>query len=203
MNEAALQFWTGTGGNDYIDRNGIDAVNLRRRSELWNAVFDHIVHPHSVLEVGANIGANIAALRALLPPVVLDAVEPNRKAFDVLNRSGVADDLWNTSADNLSDITSGCYDVALTCGVLIHIEPERLLESCKEIHRVSRRYIVCAEYFSDQPVRIDYRGNYIWKRDWGQFYLDNFKDLRPIACGFAWRGLTGLDNLTWWVLEKC
>lgn len=199
----ALEFWTGKGGNDYVDRNTMDAINLSRRAKMWSQIFENIASPYSVLEVGANIGINLVAIKRILPPVVhCAAVEPNSKAADLLLRLGVANEVWTNSADDLY-IADNRFDVVFTSGVLIHIEPSQLLKSCKEIHRVSKRYVICAEYFSDQPIEIEYRGSFIWKRDWGQFWLDNFEDLRPINCGFAWRGLTGLDNITWWVFEKC
>jgi hypothetical protein len=40
----------------------------------------------------------------------------------------------------------------------------------------------------------------LWTRDFGQYYMD--LGLKPVACGFAWKPLTGLDNVTWWVLRK-
>ena len=71
-------------------------------------------------------------------------------------------------------------------------------------HRVARRYIVCVEYFSDQPETIPYRGHseVLFKRDFGSLWLDCFPDLRVLDYGFFWKRLTGLDNLTWWLFEK-
>ena len=101
-------------------------------------------------------------------------------------------------------LPDGKVDLAFTSGVLIHIHPSKLLASCREVHRVTRQYLVCIEYFSDKDEEILYRGHAeaLFKRDFGGFYLDNFSDLRVLDYGFAWKRLTGLDNLTWWLFEK-
>ena len=95
-------------------------------------------------------------------------------------------------------------DFAFTSGVLIHIHPDDLLAACRDIHRVTRRYIGCLEYFSAEPEEVRYRDRdgLLFKRDFGGFWLDNFPDLRTLEYGFAWKRLTGLDNVTWWLFEK-
>ena len=95
-------------------------------------------------------------------------------------------------------------DLAFTCGVLIHIAPDKLLASMKEIHRVSRRHIICGEYFSPKEEVVPYRGidDALWRRDYGSLWLDNFSDLHCIGTMFAWKRQTPFDNLVFWVFEK-
>ena len=59
--------------------------------------------------------------------------------------------------------------MAFTSGVLIHIEPERLGATMDEIHRVSSKYILCAEYFSPRAETLRYRGQegLLFKNDFG------------------------------------
>ena len=73
-----------------------------------------------------------------------------------------------------------------------------------ELYRVSRKYIVLAEYFSVEPEERVYRGQsgLLFKRDFGGFFLDRFPDLTLVDYGFFWRRATGLDDLTWWALRK-
>jgi hypothetical protein len=87
---------------------------------------------------------------------------------------------------------------------LIHVPPDKILASMKEIHRCSKRWIVCAEYFAPEERELPYRGqrNALWLRDYGSLWLDNFPDLTCIATFFAWKRMTGLDNLTFWLFEK-
>ena len=73
----------------------------------------------------------------------------------------------------------------------------------REIHRVSRRYIACVEYFADSPEEVTYRGESgrMWRRDYGSAYMDLFS-LKLLGNGFFWKREGYPDNLTWWLFEK-
>ncbi len=193
------EFWTGSTGLDYAARNAIEQKQIDARVDMWNELLCHMHDPKTILEVGANIGQNLVAL-SKTTQATLYATEPNAEARDQLIdiTQNVTDD-W---ADNLSH-KSGSMNLVFTSGVLIHIPPEKLLQSCAEMFRVSKRYIVSIEYFSADPEMKTYRGeeNKMWKRDFGKFWLDNFQ-LKPLTCNFFWKETTGLDNLTAWAFEK-
>lgn len=201
-----LRFWRGEFGDAYTDRNASHAGHLRARVAMWAPIMACLVGapPASILEVGANVGNNLRALRQLSGAEFF-ALEPNAKARQKLVDDGVvpATNVRDGFAASI-DLPAGAVDLAFTSGVLIHIHPDDLLASCREIHRVARRYVVCIEYFSDRAEEINYRGHAerLFKRDFGGFWLDNFADLKVVNYGFAWKRLTGLDNLTWWVFEK-
>jgi pseudaminic acid biosynthesis-associated methylase len=201
-----VAFWRGEFGDAYIERSTAGPANLRLLVAHWARILDCMAGspPRSILEVGSNVGNNLHALRALTD-AELFAVEPNRKAREKLVRDGVvpAANVRDGVAASI-DLPAGAVDLAFTSGVLIHVHPDELAASCREIHRVSARYIVCNEYFSDKPEAILYRGNaeHLFKRDFGAFWLDGFPGLRLLGYGFAWRRATGLDNLTWWAFEK-
>jgi pseudaminic acid biosynthesis-associated methylase len=200
------EFWRGEFGNAYTDRNLASSDQMQARLHLWSEILSHTISapPESFLEVGANLGTNLRALRLLTAARCL-AVEPNDKAREILARDGVlkAEDMRGGIASQI-DFPDGAADFAFTSGVLIHIHPDHLAASLKEIHRCSRRWIGCIEYFSDKPEMIPYRGHddRLFKRDFGGLWLDSFPDLRVVAYGFAWKRVTGLDNLTWWLFEK-
>jgi pseudaminic acid biosynthesis-associated methylase len=200
------EFWRGEFGNAYTDRNLASSDQMQARLQLWSEILSHTISapPESFLEVGANLGTNLRALRLLTGARCL-AVEPNDKAREILVRDGVlkAEDLRGGIASQI-DFPDSAADFAFTSGVLIHIHPDHLAASLKEIHRCSRRWIGCIEYFSDKPEMIPYRGHddRLFKRDFGGLWLDSFPDLRVVAYGFAWKRVTGLDNLTWWLFEK-
>ena len=198
--------WRSEFGDAYTERNTGSPENISARIALWGRVFKTLVGapPSSILEVGANLGINLKALEQLTS-AELFAVEPNALARAKLMKNQVL------PANNISDCLAHdlrfpdeSVDLVFTSGVLIHIHPDNLLSSCSEIHRVTRRYIVCIEYFSDKPEEITYRGydELLFKRDFGSFWLDNFPDLETKDYGFAWKRVTGLDNPTWWVFEK-
>jgi pseudaminic acid biosynthesis-associated methylase len=201
-----LKFWRGDFGNAYTDRNTSEAAHLRARVAMWAPIMASLTGapPRSILEVGANIGNNLRALRQLTDAEFF-AVEPNEKARGVLVDEGVvpAANVRDGIAAAI-DLADGVADLAFTSGVLIHIHPDDLEASCREIHRVAARYIVCIEYFSDTPEEISYRGHdeRLFKRDFGGYWLDLFPRMKTVNYGFAWKRLTGLDNLTWWVFRK-
>jgi len=201
-----VEFWKGEFGDFYTDRNVASSEQKHARIALWSEILAHTISvpPSTILEIGANLGINLRALR-LLSSARLYAVEPNEKARAILVRDGVVapTDARAGSASNV-DLPDGVADLAFTSGVLIHIAPDDLPASLKEIHRCSKRWIACIEYFSDKPEMIPYRGHdeRLFKRDFGALWLDSFSDLRIVHYGFAWKRVTGLDNLTWWLFEK-
>jgi len=201
-----VEFWRSVFGDAYSDRNTACAEQLRSRVALWSQILAHtiVAPPASILEVGANLGINLQALRALTHARFF-AVEPNDRAREMLVRDhvvAVADVRGGTAAS--IDFPDGVAELAFTSGVLIHIHPDHLLASMKEIHRCAARWIACIEYFSDRAEMIPYRGHddRLFKRDFGGFWLDSFPNLQVVAYGFAWKRVTGLDNLTWWLFEK-
>lgn len=214
MQRAPLEDWQGEFGDGYTARNLPDEAAIRARTELWRQILWQILRnergelPGMILEVGANVGQNLMALRRLVGPrPSLSGVEPNPKARELLQEAGFPATL--ATADNLPFVP-GAFDLVFTSGVLVHISPtgqnhlqSPLRAACREIVRVSKRWVVAIEYFSAQPREIIYRERrgLLWARDFGQYYMDEF-GLEPVACGFAWKALTGLDNLTWWLLKK-
>jgi len=200
------EFWRGEFGDSYSDRNDPGTEKIHARRSLWTQILRSTngAPARSILEVGANIGINFRAL-GQLTSAEFHAVEPNQHAREVLIGDGIvpAANVYDGLAKSIP-LPDVAVDMAFTSGVLIHIEPDDLLPSCQEIHRVSGRYVICVEYYSDKEESISYRGhkNVLFKRDFGGFWLDNFPDLRVLDYGFAWKRMTGLDNLTWWVFEK-
>lgn len=201
-----VKFWRGEFGDTYVDRNSTTHEPMGARLNLWVRIFAYMADdmPKSVLEVGPNIGLNLRAMKMLCEADYY-AVEPNAKARQVL----IAENILPES--NLQDGFAGDFivpktpvDLAFTSGVLIHIHHDDLLEACTNIYKASGKYIVCYEYFSDQPETIEYRGHgdKLFKRDYGSFWLENFPDLKCLGYGFEWKHMTGMDNATWWVFEK-
>jgi pseudaminic acid biosynthesis-associated methylase len=201
----ALAYWRGPAGDAYAERNPVTSEAIEARRKLWCEITNHMLpdHPRSVLEVGANVGLHLRGLKAHLHVgVKYVAVEPNIAASLVLVTDGVVDK--RNCLRDIEDMVER-VDLVYTAGCLIHINPDDLLDFCRDIHDAANRWIVAIEYFSKKPEEIEYRGEMgrLWKRDWGSFYLDNFPDLHPIACGFAWHvTCPTIDDCTWWLLEK-
>ncbi|MBF0589252.1 MAG: methyltransferase domain-containing protein [Magnetococcales bacterium] len=201
-----IRFWRGEFGQHYMGRNAPDPERLRALTRFWGRILRRVegAPPERILEVGSNVGNNLRALRQVCG-AELFALEPNQGARERLASDGVVDSehIMNGHAGAI-EMDDGAVDLAFTSGVMIHIHPDHLGQACREIHRVTRRYVACIEYFSVEPEQIRYRGheNVLFKRDFGGFWMDQHPDLQLIDYGFAWKRVTGLDNVTWWLFEK-
>lgn len=217
----SIDQWRGELGDNYHLANSIDTDDIENRQNMWFKIFDCMDHweapPRTILDVGAGNGANILAIQAMYDQVndsIKDkikprfyAVEPNEKARE--NLGGLlGPDIFDIYDGTIHELpyTNQFADLVLTYGVLIHVDPRRdeLVRAIKEVHRVSKKYIVCCEYFNPefQEIKGWRASEAIWKGDYGSLYLDTFDDLRLLGWGFEWKKYTGLDNVTWWLFEK-
>jgi len=201
-----LDFWRGDFGNAYLQRNLADDKTLQETTKVWARMLQPLAGfpPSSILEVGTNLGINLRALRRITDARLI-ALEPNARAREILSIDNVVEDtdIHDGMASSIP-LKDGSVDLVFTSGVLIHISPDDLLASLTEMHRVSGKYILCAEYFSDTPDEISYRdqSGLLFRRDFGDYWMSNFPDLKLIDYGFFWKRVTKLDNLNWWVFEK-
>lgn len=204
-NKKQVNFWTGNTGNQYIERNQSSDQNKKNRLDFWKNIFSKLTLNKNakIFEVGANIGLNLSAIK-LFRDDEMFAIEPNSLACEEIRKNKILDEdhILQTTANKIG-FADNKFDLVFTCGVLIHIHPDDLLHAMKEIIRVSKKYIVCAEYFSDKDEEIEYHGQsgLLFKKDFGSFYLDNFQNLKLVDYGFSWKRVTGMDNLTWWIFE--
>jgi len=199
-----LDTWRGAFGDAYVDRNQADSATMAARVRMWSRMLERAAPIEPILEVGCNIGLNLRALRRL-GQHDLTAVEPNAKARETLVRDGVmpADRIHDGFGSSLP-FADGAFDLVFTSGVLIHVPPSELEATARQIIRTSRRYVLCAEYFSVEPTEKRYRGEegLLFTRDFGGFYMDLEPRLKLVDYGFFWRRATGLDDLTWQLFEK-
>lgn len=199
-----IEFWKSGFGDRYSRRNPITPEIWRRLARDWGRMLTATCPPPtSALEVGCNIGRNLVALRPFIPE--MHGVEPNAEACRLAQenpdltgvniREGMGSDLPFADAS---------IDLVFTSGVLIHVAPEHLGSVTDEIVRVARHYILAIEYFSHEPVSIPYRGHegFLFKRDFGGFYLDRYPYLRVVDYGFLWQRFDSSDNSNWWLFAK-
>jgi spore coat polysaccharide biosynthesis protein SpsF len=201
----ALDAWSGEFGDRYTERNPASGDAVRGRVRIWSQVLGKLLpQPMSALEVGPNLGLNLRALPQVAA-MELWAIEPNASARKRLVDDGVlpAERLMEGFGHSIP-MADGSVDLAFTTGVLIHVDPSLLESTMREIHRVSRRYIFCSEYFAPKPETIVYRGesDLLFKNDFGSLYLDQFPDLELVDYGFFWRRTTVMDDSTWWLFRK-
>ena len=195
-------FWQGEFGDGYTRRND-DARTVAANTRLFAQVLARTENVTSVLELGANIGMNLRAVRALLPDATLDAVEINSSAATALRDWG---EVTVHEGSLLTVELEGSWDLTLCKGVLIHLAPEQLELAYDVLHERSSRYICVAEYFNPSPVEIPYREHRdrLFKRDFAGEMLQRHPGLRLVDYGFIYHGDPNfaLDDITWFLMER-
>lgn len=194
-------FWAGGFGKDYTERNQgaqLHAGNLA----FFSKIVERVRGVKSVLELGANRGMNLQALRTLIPDSDLAGIEINPEAAQILETSGFKayrGSILDFQLDEQRDLT-------FTKGVLIHINPDALPKVYDLLHAAAKRYVLVAEYYNPAPVEISYRGHTgkLFKRDFAGELMERHKDLRLVEYGFLYRRdpVFPQDDITWFLMEK-
>lgn len=196
------RFWAGDFGNEYVDRSQ-GAHLIASRTAMWSRILRSCSSIGSVTEFGANIGLNLRALRSLLPEAELTGVEINAKAAQILSSEGTIKVLEGSLFDTAPSTPA---DLAFTCGVLIHINPDRLRIAYDQLARGSRRYVVVSEYYNPVPTEVVYRGHSerLYKRDFAGEFLDAHPDFELRDYGFVYHRDPHFpaDDFTWFLLER-
>ncbi|MCX6762609.1 MAG: pseudaminic acid biosynthesis-associated methylase [Candidatus Moranbacteria bacterium] len=197
------KFWAGEFGDKYIGRNN-DLQMLSSSTVLFSKILKRTSQIKSILEFGANIGVNLAALRRLLPNAETSGVEINKEAVKGLKKNVKKGKVYHQSI--LDFKVDYQRDLVFTKGVLIHLNPTTLPDVYKKMYKASKRYILVAEYYNPTPIEISYRGNegFLFKRDFAGELLETFKDLKLVDYGFAYRRDNNFpdDDISWFLLEK-
>jgi spore coat polysaccharide biosynthesis protein SpsF len=194
-------FWQGSFGDEYLRRNEGPALVAQKTAHLARALA-HAAPIQSVLEFGCNTGLNLLALRQLLPEAELHGVEINRSAASIARERGFSVE----DGSILGYAAERSYDLVLSSGLLIHIEPEQLPEAYRAIHAACGHYLCLREYYNPTPVEVPYRGhrNRLFKRDWAGELLDGFPSLTLLDYGFHYHRDPQFpaDDVTWFLLER-
>jgi pseudaminic acid biosynthesis-associated methylase len=197
---ARTEFWRGDFGNEYQQRSPGD---VRANYNFFQRALRLVLMmrgPASVCELGAGTGANLRALRSLVPSSDMAAVEVNDVAVQHL-----PEDVEVFHQSLLDWMPPRQWELAFTKGVLIHVAPEDLPNAYEALWAASSRFILVAEYYNPVPTGIDYRGHEgrLWKRDFASDMVKRF-NLEVIDYGFAWHADPHMkqDDLTWFLMEK-
>lgn len=194
--------WTGAFGDDYVDRNRGEAM-CDANEALFARILKNTDGVKSVLELGANIGMNLIALKRLLPDASFSGVEINAKAAAGLRSLGYV----TVHESSLLDFTpKDVYDFVLFKGVLIHLAPDKLTQAYDAAYASCGRWLCVAEYYNPTPAEVPYRGKTqaLFKRDFAGEILDRYSDLKLVDYGFVYHRdpKHPLDDITWFLLEK-
>lgn len=157
------------------------------------------------LECGCNVGRNIEQIKLALPEAKPSIIEISEPAFKFVTARHDFKHAYNGPILD-SNFEKVSFDLVFTMGVLIHINPDQLVEHMKIMYEYSRKYILIGEYFNRTPTTIEYQGekDKLFKRDFGKLFLENF-EVKLLDYGFLWGHVydtAGFDDITWWLFEK-
>ena len=163
--------WNGDFGIRYTTRNKIIPEKL---VPFFKRILKEI-EVKKILEVGCNRGHNLISLTYcgeydlygidINPYSIVLARDNKEISFDVGN---IFDILYKNNF----------FDLVMTIGVLIHIDPNDLKNAITELLRVSKKYFLMIEYNYDFEdfEKIPYRNNVgLWRGNFKKVVLDNFK----------------------------
>ena len=189
--------WDGNFGIRYTIRNKISPFKLIRffRKILKN------LNINKILEVGCNRGHNLIAI-SYCGEYDLYGIDVN--PYSILLARENRD--INFTVGNLFDILykDNYFDLVITFGVLIHINPAELKKALKEILRVSNKYFLMIEYNYDfdEFEKVEYRENVgLWRGNFKKFVFDNF-NVKLILEGETVKGDGIGDKAGYFLFEK-
>ncbi len=188
--------WKGKFGVNYSIRNKRIKKNFLRK------IIDKKIKIKSVFEFGTNIGNNLDIIKSINKNTLTSGVEINQFASEIARKKGHK--IINKSIFELENAKKK-FDLTMTIGVLIHVNPHQLKFIYKKLFEYSKKYILICEYFNDKPVTIKYRGkfNLLFKRDFAKEIKDKY-NLKIVDYGFVWSEDKNynMDNYNWFLLKK-
>lgn len=196
-------FWAGEFGSNYIERN-IGRDSLASNLSFFSHTLKSAKKIESCLELGANVGMNLQALKLLFPDLHQYGVEINPCAAEKLAKFVGNENVFRGSILEFS--SADIFELVLIKGVLIHINPEMLGAVYQKLYDYTKKYILICEYYNPTPVQVNYRGHdeKLFKRDFAGEMLDSFKDLSLLDYGFVYHRDPTFpqDDITWFLLHK-
>ncbi len=197
------RLFQGDFGKDYTDRN--DATDPQKPRFFHSLFRRHGME--RVLECGCNLGLNLSATieagASDGKPIEVYGVDIQRAAIE---RAWATRGGGNFLVGSILDLPfrDAWFDLAFTCGVLIHVPSSGLGQVMSEMVRVSRRFVLSAEYHDDlDEVAVPWRGHEaaLWRRNYKKLWLERFPTLTLVEEGYEGPE-KGFDRVTWQLFRK-
>lgn len=191
------ELWAGDFGDAYISRNSAAAEG---RAPQWESILNRCP-AQRVLEVGCNIGANLAHIA---PRTEAWGVDINPRAIRALTATVPVAGAGIASGRSLP-FRDSWFDLTFTAGVLIHQSPDALPLVMAELVRCSSKWVLAAEYMVEsggEEEEVSYRGQdgALYRRDYGKLYLARFPELSLVDSWFT--NDATWDRTTFWLFRK-
>ena len=186
------RLYAGRAGDDWGVRNRFAGAH---RGPFWRRLVAR-TGARTLLEVGCNSGAN---LRHLPPAVRGVGVDVNITALHLLRARTAAAPVVASAA--ALPFAAATFDLVLTAGLLMHIPAAAFAAVVQELARVSRTWLLLAEYDDTTEREIPWHGcagatAALWARPFGLLAWQACPALQPVARGQLGR-VDGFDDLTW------
>lgn len=196
------KFWSSDFGNSYTKRTHEKRKYFTTRIKMWSEILLNTSDIKSVFEIGSNTGINMDVINFLMNKKIdTNGIEINKKAFTLAKKN-------KHKVKNISVLDykpKKKFDMSISCGVMIHINPDYLNKVYDVLYNSSKKYILISEYFNTNPVSIDYNGfsNKLFKRDFAKEIKKKY-NLKLIDYKFMWSqdNLYPCDDTTWFLFEK-
>lgn len=180
--------WAGAYGVLYSTKFIVDWTE---RIPFLRAILDH-VQPKTVLDVGTNAGFNLRAIREIDESIELKGLEINSWVAQASAAMG-----FNTLVVPARMAHHfGPFDLAITSGVLIHVDPEILEETMQSI-AASAKWVLAIEYAAPECIPKEGCLAPTYKRPYGRLYEKAGLTLE--AEGDSARGY---PECAWWLLKR-
>lgn len=198
-------FWAGEFGEEYIQRNKGAQLLASNLSFFSKALSNAILTKHGEgIEFGCNIGMNLKALQLLYPSYDLYGIEMNDMAVKELSGLLPSENIYHTSI--LDYTPQKTFELVLIKGVLIHINPDKLIDVYSKLVTSCSRYLLVAEYYNPSPMKVTYRGHSdrMFKRDFAGEIMDGYPQMRLVDYGFVYHRDTVFpqDDVSWFLMEN-
>lgn len=188
------ELWAGSFGTSYHERN---RVQWQSRIEFWQSAIEY-TNATRVFELGCGPGWNFRAIQACAPGVECFGADLNQEAVNEARAAGF--EVHPCHEQGIVGLYEpGTMDMTYTAGCLIHVPPQALERTMRQLIDLSGRYVLAVEYHLEEgEEEVEYRGvkGALWKRNYGKLYQD--LGLRLLSVGDAWPG----EGVTYYLLEK-
>ena len=199
------KFWKGKFGSEYIGRHKKNKW-VKNNQYFFRKCFKNLNKKKikTMIEFGPNNGLNLIALNSVLKLKKISAIEINKVAFNELKKLNYVSP---TNKSVIDYIPKKKYDLVLSKGFLIHINPNKLKKVYSNIYKSCKKngHILICEYYNQTPVSVNYRGNknVLFKRDFAGEILKKFSKTTLVDYGFQYRNdKFPQDDMTWFLLKK-
>ena len=137
FNSEQEEFWAKAYADDYIKKNS--SFDHALGAMGWTKMIGNVsAEISNYLECGCNIGRNLEQLKKVIPTAKPSVIEISKPAFDFVTSHYPIEHAFNGAILD-SRLSLNYFELVFTMGVLIHINPDQLLQNMQRIRTITRQ----------------------------------------------------------------